>query len=104
MSNPNIAKLTPAAARLLLAFLAAGPGESYDDAVQRSGIQGCLTLMTAKKQLKSLGFVSEGPDGREDILFFPDDQMTEEQKSRTNDGAFVSVVRKALRVTDAKGM
>ena len=104
MSNPNIAKLTPAAARLLLAFMAAGPTDSYDDCIAQSGIHSCLTLATAKQQLKMLGFVSEGPDGREDIIFFPDDQMTEEQKSRTNDGAFVSVVSRALKATNAKGM
>lgn len=104
MSNPNIAKLSPAAARLLLAFMAAGPNESYDDCIAQSGIHSCLTLATAKKQLKSLGFVEIGPDGREDIFFFPDDQMTEGQKDRSEDGKFISVVRKALRVTDAKGM
>ncbi len=102
--NNNIHKLSPAAARLLLAFMAASPTDSYDDAVAESGIHSCLTLATAKKQLKNLGFVSEGENGEETIVFFPEEPTTEQQNDRSEDRNFVSVVSRALKATNAKGM
>lgn len=59
-----IDKLSPAAARMLLALLTVEPDEQYDEAVIRSGISGCLTFLTARQQLVKLGFIVQR-DGRE---------------------------------------
>lgn len=69
MFDPTtIGKLTPAAARLLLAFWTAQPEETYEEMILRAGVTSCLTLASAKKQLQQYGFWDSDEsrrDGRE---------------------------------------
>lgn len=72
-------KLTPAAARLLLAFSTIQPNESEVDVMERSGISEVLTYVEAKKQLGRHGFVI-WRDGREYITMYaqePERPVTE---------------------------
>lgn len=57
-SKSKIAQLSPAAARLLLSYLYTEVGDSVDDIVQRAGIEGYETFVSAKQQLSELGFYS----------------------------------------------
>lgn len=57
-SKSKIAQLSPAAARLLLSYLYTEVGDSVDDIVQRAGIEGYETFVSAKQQLAELGFYS----------------------------------------------
>lgn len=57
MFDPTtISRLSPAAARLLLAFWTMQEGESYEEMILRAGVTSCLTLASAKKQLQQYGF------------------------------------------------
>jgi hypothetical protein len=53
----KISQLTPAAARLLLAYVYANFGDSVDAIVQRSGIVDMETYRRAKAQLAEFGFL-----------------------------------------------
>jgi hypothetical protein len=57
-------KLTPAAARLLLALLTIAPNEPMDEALERSGIADTRTFLSARKQLAKHGFIIKR-DGQE---------------------------------------
>ncbi len=69
MSQDAICKLTPAAARLLLALLNAGPGESYDAVVERAGIHAYGTVARAKQSLCDLGYLLHDNAGQEYLNF-----------------------------------
>lgn len=63
----EIKKLTPAAARLLLALAMGGPHANYDDVVREAGIQRYQTLVDARKRLYESGFLTE-IDGKEVVV------------------------------------
>lgn len=71
-----IAKLSPAAARLLLASFEMEPGDTYAELVERSGISNCVTFLSARNQLKELGFIVQR-DGQEyTTMYMPDPELT----------------------------
>jgi len=59
----SIKDLKPAASRLLLSAWSRNPTDSYEDIVVRSGISKFETYLSAKEQLKELGFCREEDDG-----------------------------------------
>jgi hypothetical protein len=64
-----ISKLTPAAARLLLALRTCDGQETWEEVIARSGIHACHTLAAAKQQLRDIGFIYDGPDGERVTMF-----------------------------------
>lgn len=90
-----VAKLTPAAARLLLALSTIEPNESIDDPMERSGIYDMRTYLAARKQLIHHGFIV-WREGREYITMYAQEPVARLTEDRyTYPGA--TVVTKAVQ-------
>lgn len=62
MKLVNLAKLSPAAVRLWLAFQLALPDDDFDTVLALSGIREIETYQAARRQLVEYGVASIGPD------------------------------------------
>lgn len=71
MATHNICRLSPAAARLLLAFLIHSDA-NYDETVIKSGIHEYQTLISARRQLFEQGFLVQDEHGYEYVSFAPE--------------------------------
>jgi hypothetical protein len=80
-----IARLSPAAARLLLAFLSRLPNEQFHQTVARSGISETATLLKAQQQLQESGHWLVGRNGEIVCSLYPVGRTTEQQKDRTTE-------------------
>lgn len=91
MSKSSIRKLSPAAARLLLAYLGREMGQTFDDIVRMAGIQAYATVVQAREQLHELGFLVDA-NGRDSVVFH-----SLPVEDRQTDKSYAAYVQQALR-------
>lgn len=86
-------KLPPAAARLLLASFTMGPGDTYADLMERSGIYNCRTFLAARRVLLERGFIRQHAGQEHTTLY--------EQEPERKPLATIPYIG-VIRTTDAK--
>lgn len=84
-----IDRLSPSAARLLLALLTIQPGEPIDVALERSGIRETTTFLAARKQLERGGFIVKR-DGLEYFFLYAQEPAARLVDERYGYGATVT--------------